>query len=71
MPDFRRSRPKSAKPNHKTSVSRRSIVAMLVLPMLDRATRLDREADHALAWGHHQRAETLSRLAAELRESTV
>lgn len=61
----------AAKPIRQTrckgSISRRSIIAMMVAPAAEKATRLDREADNALAWGQHQRAETLSRRAAELR----
>ena len=54
-------------PRRKSSVSRRGLLALMMAPVMDKATRLDREADNALAWGQHQRAERLAQRAAELR----
>lgn len=55
------------KPGRKQPVSRRGVLALILVPAMDRAAKLDREADNALAWGQHQRAERLAWRAAELR----
>jgi len=47
--------------------ARRAILLCVSVAAMDLASKLDREADHELACGHHTRAEQLAWRAAEIR----
>lgn len=50
-----------------TNPARRVVLLCVSVATMDLASKLDREADHELACGHHTRAEQLAWRAAEIR----